>query len=834
MSEVLSRWRLAANTRWMVDTLQESGCGVVAVAGVDGGAGAGSDAGTAAAAVARDVPGAFLAPDSGPTPAPAESRWWYRRQPLVPLACCAVAGIAAAEWVPATVPAIGLATAALAAMALRWRGAVFLFVVGFFWLRHEIGSVETAGVRLAQALGPGPRVVTGEGWVATPPQRSGARGADTRFCCRLEGLWMDGSYRVTAAPVLVQWQGGGEVKYGDRVRVRGELRSMAGPRNPGAFDAAGYWRRRGIHSELRAVQPGGCRLLGGEVGCPVVAVAGRVREWVAMVLGLGLEEAPAEAALIRSMVLGLAADTVPEIEEMFRETGTLHLFAVSGLNVGMFALIAWLVLRPLGLGRRWGMLVVIPVVFGYAAVTGFTPSGVRAAVMAAVMMGGWIAGRRPLGPNAVGAAALGILLCDSNQLFQAGFQMSFGVVIALMAGTGPLGRVLGELGAPDPFVPPVLLSRGQRFLAGLGRRCGLFIATCLTAWLGSLPLSLWYFHRITPVALLANLAAVPLAFVVLATGVLAVVSGVASGWAAAVCNNANWLAAGALLAAVRACAAIPGGHWNVGWPTPSGPVAELVVFDFESGGAIAVRGGGEQWLIDAGRAADGRWTLESFLRQRGVNRLAGVVWTHGDAAHLGGMREVIRQFVPRRIATVAAPDRSAVRRQLTAELAARGIGLERWRAGDRFVVGKEIVGRVLYPPADLRRTAADDQALVILLAVRGVRVLLLSDAGFVTERWLIERGCEVRADVMVRGTHGGDEGGTAAFLDRVRPAVIVAGYEPFLPEWGVPGRWAEAVRRRGCALFCQRDCGAVTVRVWPGHHEVRGFLGDQSFTSRAR
>ena len=83
----------------------------------------------------------------------------------------------------------------------------------------------------------------------------------------------------------------------------------------------------------------------------------RKRE-LAAVLRLGersldrdLGDAPEISALIASMVLGLQGETPADAKQMFQRTGTMHLFAVSGLNVAMLATIAWFLLKPLRIGR---------------------------------------------------------------------------------------------------------------------------------------------------------------------------------------------------------------------------------------------------------------------------------------------------------------------------------------------------------------------------------------------------------------------------------------------------------------------------------------------------
>ena len=146
----------------------------------------------------------------------------------------------------------------------------------------------------------------------------------------------------------------------------------------------------------------------------------------------GLEDSPDVAALINGMALGLRHETPDDIEEPFQQTGTLHLFAVAGLHVGIVAQLLWIIALLLRLPRKAAAALIIPCLFFYSAITGFHVSSVRAATMAAVLLGGIFFDRPVLALNSLAGAALLILAVDPNQLFSAGFQLSFAVVGAIL------------------------------------------------------------------------------------------------------------------------------------------------------------------------------------------------------------------------------------------------------------------------------------------------------------------------------------------------------------------------------------------------------------------
>src|SRR4029077_1393070 len=209
---------------------------------------------------------------------------------------------------------------------------------------------------------------------------------------------------------------------------------------------------------------------------------------------------------------------------------------------------------------------IIPSLFFYAAVTGLHIPALRAAVMASILVGSYFFERRVFLPNSLAAAAFFILCWNTNELFSAGFQLSFAVVGAIILFADPLFGFLRRWAAPDPFLPRTLL-RGPRRMMHSGFEWILRAASVsLAAWIGSLPFILWYFHIVTPISLFANLVVVPIAFFVLAVALLSLISTSLLPWLAVIFNNANWFLARLVLGIVQLFAQIPGGHSYVDHP----------------------------------------------------------------------------------------------------------------------------------------------------------------------------------------------------------------------------------------------------------------------------
>lgn len=747
------------------------------------------------------------------------------RLPLLGLALAAVAGIALADQWP---PPLGLMVPTVLALALLvWRTGgpwlcriwVALAFAAVHLLRVHHGP-EAAMARVVETRAH-PVEIEGVVWSEPVSFTSGRGEPLANFVLRTDAVQL-GEARITSHLLCsVRWLGTAPV-YGDRVRLRGQAEALPPPRNPGEFDSAAWQRRRGVAFTVQLWSRADGAILAHGQGHWAERFAIASRAWVKRKLEIGHEGA-SEAALIESMVLGLRGETPVEMKELFQKTGTLHLFAVSGLNVAMLAIIVATLLKPLRFSRAAAACVAVPLLLGYAIITGFGPSCARATVMALFVLAAPMVSRPAVLMNSMGGAALTILAWDTNQLFLPGFQLSFVLVLCILALADPLTRWMTPWLQPDDFIPRPLWSRWQRVrVAGWRFLCGVGGAT-LAAWLGSLLFMVGYFHLLSPVAIVANAIAVPIAFAVLALGLFGLLVSLTP--LLAVVNAANWACAKLLLWSIGLFAQVPYGHVYVEWPAlRHRPACELTVLDVGEGAAIHVRADGEDWMLDAGHPRDYARVILPYLRSRGVNQLEGLFLTHGDSAHSGGALELIEDFHPRWIADSPLLDRSPIRRTLHAGLAAKGIGRRFLQRGDVCHLSPHAALTVLYPPVGLDRSAADDKALVCRLEVAGRRVLLASDAGFFTEQWLLANEPDLRADVLVKGWHARDFSGTSDFLLRVQPQAIVCSSL----EFGQPpekfATWAQPITARGIALFPQQHCSAVKIAVSKdGDLEVRGW-----------
>ena len=583
-----------------------------------------------------------------------------QRQPFVGLVFAAILGIVLADYFPAINISILIVAMAAALVGLRWSFAPLVFAVvgATFFVLHSSRITNTPADALAQIAGQQPRPANVTGTVTNEPKIEANGGAS--FLLKLHDAKIEERQVPTHATVFVRWRGRPNV--GDELALFGTLQPIDAPRNPGEFDMRAYLRRRSVEHFLIVRYPENGRILTSGSGFSVLRAAARSREWMQRVLCRSLDDSPDVQNFISGIVLGLRHQTREDIEEPFQQTGTLHLFAVAGLHVGIVGSLLWIVSVIAQLPRKFAAALIIPLLLFYAAVTGLHVSSVRAAVMASILTGGLFFERSVFALNSLAAAAFVLLAWSSNELFSTGFQLSFAVVSAIILLADPLTAISRRWTAPDPFLPRSLLGRWRRIGTVAFEWLFRGSAVSLAAWLGSLFLLLWYFHLLTPISLFANLAVVPIAFFILAIALLSILTAPLSGWLSVVFNNANWLLARIVLVLVHWFAQAPGSHYYIG----SGQLltnsrCRITVLDVGTGAAVHVRAPGADWLFDCGNDRDYDRILRQYLHAVGVNRVAGLVLSHGDSLHIGGAIPLLRDYPPRQLINNRVADRSATR-----------------------------------------------------------------------------------------------------------------------------------------------------------------------------
>ncbi|MEM0897842.1 MAG: ComEC/Rec2 family competence protein [Verrucomicrobiota bacterium] len=548
----------------------------------------------------------------------------FSAEPLAVPALAFIAGIGTGFAVD--LPWLWMAVFLLFALWFLFRNSTFTLLLLLFCAGAALSSFRhhhAQAVPFLADIEPGEgRFVQAEGTLIALPEEDPVTG---NLRLRLHVTSMTTEARASPVPAdqkvqVVSPAPGFTLEYGDHLRIEGLLRRPRGPRNPGEFDARSFLHQQGIHGEIASAWGDNVILLERGGGNPLIAVSLKARQWISRNLLHDLENEPV-ARVINAVVLGEREGVPWEITEDFRFSGTMHVFAVSGLHVGLVGWLIFEILKMLGLPRRYAVLGVIITVLFYAFVTGLRPSAVRAAVMMTIFLGGIVANRPARILNSLGAAAFVLLLFDPLQLLRPGFQLSFLVLLSIALLAPALRQWFSARFQHDPFLPASLLTPTQRLAGSSGGAFADYLAITTSAWIGSAPLILIYFHLVAPVALIANFVVVPLAFLILSTALAILLLNAAQLAGVAVfLNNACLGLASTLAATVAFFSGIPGGHLHVPWERfLDSRDATIVVLDTHSGSAPCVvhRKTSTHLVQTAPHRTDER-ILQNYLRNHGL------------------------------------------------------------------------------------------------------------------------------------------------------------------------------------------------------------------------
>lgn len=328
---------------------------------------------------------------------------------------------------------------------------------------------------------------------------------------------------------------------GMTVGLRLNLSPITNMGNPDEYDYAGLMLRRGFRyrqhvtfNEMRVVT-----IKGHDIPWRT-----RLTRW-RWQLEQQVLQTPVSATtqqLVIAMLLGDSRLIDADIRQTFTRAGVAHILALSGLHMVLVTWLAWLLLLPLDLLllRRVRLLLTIVLMADYAVFTGLSPSVLRASIMIAMAIASELLYRRSSPVNALGVAALCILVVDPSQLQGAGFQLSFITMAALL----------------------VALPRGEATQSGIWAiRLKSAIMATVVAIVATLLVSVHHFNTISVVSIVANVLISPLVPVVMGlASVFALLSAAGLEFAPvsqatdAVCRLMEWIA--------TQTASLPGGHFD--------------------------------------------------------------------------------------------------------------------------------------------------------------------------------------------------------------------------------------------------------------------------------
>jgi competence protein ComEC len=791
-----------------------------------------------------------------------------RRWPFVPVAVLLIGGIVLARF--GGIPNLVVMSVSAGAVALAFARntrlvgiAIGILAAGMlhYTARYRIASPEDLRIRLT----PEPALVTVRGRIIqTPSLRDFYSGTNSiaysHSVIEVSGVSRNKEWISASGKVASRTRGALTTDFVEhrQVEVTGVIEQPPNAHAPGLFDYRAYLHNQRIFFQLKSDSTNDWQLLTFEP----VPLTERFRRWAQHQLQRGLPH-DEQLDLILAMTLGLRRALSGEASEPFMRTGTMHIFAVSGLHVACIAGFILYALQWCGLSREKAGLLTVPLIWFYTLATGWQSSAIRAALMFTVIIAGRILKRPSDLLNSTAAAAVLILLFQPEQVFQAGFQLSFTVVAGLALLLPTIQRLHLKFLDPDPFLPRSAWPRWRLLAAPLGRLTASMFAVSVASWIGSTPLIAYYFNMVTLSSFAANLVAVPLSSVALASTVFSILL-----WPAGpFFNYLSWVFMWYTIEFTRLCAEIPLGYFYV--PKPNWlffvfyfataavvfipafraptrrivtfptlallgmawicsiligrPIATITILQCAGTPALVQVENEPTLLVDVSSERDSGYMLKRFIHSRGLGSIDHLLLTHGDAQNVGGFQTIWEEFEPGLVITSSTRARSPVYRQTIRLLENSPSKWKIVSTGERFNGWT-----ILHPPEGRGLPRADDNSVVMKRALGHCSILHVGDLGGAGQKQLLASGADLDADVVIAGMPERDEPLGDELLQAISPRAIILGNSryPHHAE-GTPELRAR-IEQTGAKIFYMTETDAVTIRIDHDECAISGMNGTET------
>jgi competence protein ComEC len=632
---------------------------------------------------------------------------------------------------------------------------------------------------------------------------------------------------------------------GDTVRFSARLISGGAFRSFGAFSYERYLKASNIHRRASTKSALLVERTGTAPRGSVRTRISRVRRAIQAELERrfpapdGKDISPG-GAILEALLLGEDGRMDEATVENLQQTGLYHLFAISGGHIAIINVLLFSLFRLVRMSLRASRLALALFLVFYTVLVEGSPSVLRATFMTLAFLAGRLLWKDVHVLNTISASAFVLLLLNPSSLFDIGFELTYVATLSIILFTPPLLKRLPRL--------PLRTAE----LAGLS----------ITAMLGVAPLIARSFNRVTLSSLLLNFFAIPLVGLVMGIGYaylpFAAVFPGAAGPPASVLGllvtvfvrlshildpfpflsfrvptPRPWVVLGyylflglsllrtrfkgqrlAVLIGFSLFAAV----LIVSPFRPASPDLRVTMIDVGQGDSILVEFPGRRtMLIDGGGLAAspfdvGERVVCPVLWRKGIKRIDYLVLTHPHPDHFEGLVAVARNF---RIGEFW----EGIRAREEGRYAELHQALPKTAVRRRCCRGflrreGEVTIAVLHPETSGAGAVAagNETSLVIRISLGETAFLFTGDAGAETERELLGTGLDLGAAVLKAGHHGSGSASSAAFLEAVRPEVVLVSVGEG-NTYGFPGpTFLERCRGVAAKVFRTDLHGAIEVR----------------------
>ncbi|MHC4212309.1 MAG: DNA internalization-related competence protein ComEC/Rec2 [Planctomycetota bacterium] len=646
--------------------------------------------------------------------------------------------------------------------------------------------------------------------------------------------------------------------------------------NPGQFDFHGYLERRNISVNASIKTRNGITLRQNYRNNIFWRLRTSLRNKTARALLSDSDDR--DTSLIEALLLGHRQNIDHETYNAFRRTGLLHFISLSGMHLGILAAIIWWLCKIAGLLKTSRAIVCALSVAVFLLIVPPRAPTLRAAIICWLFCLSLVFRRKANPLNTLSLAAIILLLIRPTQLYEAGFQLSFASVLAIMLLSDRIFFFLSDklnLSRTQPQKRSIIaktLHTSTQYILRL-------LAVGIAAWIGGAGLLLYHFYTINPLASVWTVITFPLVALILTFGFMKIILSFLLPTVAALLAHVLAALSELLVEIVKAFSHLQISQINIG-RTPlllilllytlviiiffinlKRPVIKRIicasvalllilflvitrsrtmhrsdlilnVLDVGHGQAILAQlPPNKNILFDAGslhRTDIGTRTVGPFMAYAAIVRLDAIIISHNDIDHINGIPEIARA---RKIDTVYANEtffseaESAPRRLLVRCLRERGHNIQSITDKLNFKSPAKI--RTIWPTNEILQKhdfAENDKSSVSLIEFANVNILLCSDIEQPAQRSLLQTYPDLKADIVILPHHGSDATLDPAFTQKLHAKILISSCGPKSYTSKTIQSQKETTRH-----FSTAKDGAITCRI-----SKEGKIKIQTYATRRR
>jgi len=577
-------------------------------------------------------------------------------------------------------------------------------------------------------------------------------------------------------------------RQGDIIVAEGNLECLGFQRNPGAFNERSYLLIRGISAKLKA------EMFNVEQTGKKLAITRRIRDYYGQIFERIMPEN--EAQIMKAMLLGDKVFLSKEIQELYKDVGIAHVLAISGLHISVIAGVLWWLLKRIGLNKNLQSIIVVVILWMYAALTGFSVSITRSAIMMSIIIIGTLIEEKPDPITSWSFAALVLLVYNNLYLWDIGFQLSFVAV--------------GSLILLTPFFRKIYI---------IPEKIRNYIAPMIAVTLGTTPVIAYYYYVISPIGILMNLLLIPLITIVVIIGFIAMlISPIHLLLAKGIIGSAYYLLK-IIEKSSQLALKIPFSTLIIGRPDflelsmyllfiglilwylkltleqrqkiknyVIGINILLVVFiglkrvipgdlsvtflDVGQGDSIVITTPHHKtFIIDGGDVGNGK-KIEQFLKYNGISRVHGAILSHAHSDHMDGLGELALSYPFEKLFLSQIPIEDTHFKAFYDIIQSEHIPVHKMSAKD-VIKDKDIEMTCIYPIQGLNQIEGNDASVVLVLKHNQVSYYFTGDIEAYYEKEMARNIEKNHINILKVPHHGSKTSSTQELITQVAPDVAI-------------------------------------------------------------